>query len=106
MEERRADDKTLPVLVERLSGFMERAESHWVEEKEARNQVSITLANATESFSKEIKDLTEKHLRLPCEGRRLVYLENKSWVSKNLVGLWTFVGIMVTAIITLWIQKK
>jgi hypothetical protein len=92
-EERRQDDKAIAVLSQKLTDFMENTFLY----RKGQERIQADIVNKLET----IKSTLDK---LPCDGRRLVHLENKSWVDKNLIGLWAVVGSVAVAVLADWIR--
>lgn len=109
--QQRADDSNLAVLCQRFNDFMVNSEKHYEEEKEERKRVANTLELTTQNFSKEIKELTEKYLTLPCSSRKQLWdakMETIEKDSKNqwiIIGaLWTTIGACAYSIFEAWIK--
>lgn len=95
MEERRKDDGSIAVLSQKLTDFICNTEKYRQSQEGIQNNISNKLDRV-----KEVLD------KLPCEGRRLIYLENKEWINKNLIAIWTCIAFVVAAIITVWVNKQ
>jgi len=81
-EERRSDDRTIAVLAQKLTDFMQ------------------AQSKANEQIITEIKELRDKTFNLPCK----VHEQRINDMGRVIVGLWVIVGAVGLAVLTEWIR--
>ena len=98
-------DKDSAVMIQKFNDFIDNTRTYRQAQEDIQKEISSSLKCTTRALFDKLNTMNDAILKLPCEGRKLVYQEKMKNVDGNIIALWTIVFGAVCAIVFEWFTK-